>query len=119
MVNLPGKSKSKHTFEFVAPAVYGFRRIWVSRSVLVNGPEMRQDLHKIVKVHRFLSKSDIIIYINKIQSLLMILEIEKELFEKCIRMLSVRTNFQSKQKANRLITICFVFMSHLMGGYPK
>lgn len=97
MVNLPGKSESKHTFEFVAPAINGLRRIGVFGSVLVNRPEMRQDPHKSVKVHCFLSENDIIVYINKIQSLFMILVTEKELFENCIYtcgMTSFRTDFQ-------------------------
>lgn len=62
MVNLAGKSKSKHTFEFVAPAIDGFRRIGLFGSVLVNRAEMSQDLHKSVEVHRFLPEINIFIY---------------------------------------------------------
>lgn len=56
-----------HTFEFVAPAIDGFRRIGLFGSVLVNRPEMSQDLHKSVEVHRFLPEINMIIYDFKTQ----------------------------------------------------
>ncbi len=81
MVYLPGQSETKHTFEFAAPAIDGFRRVGLFGSVLVNGPEMSQDLHKSVEVHRFLPKINMIIYDFKTKWLVVY---EKDIFEKCI-----------------------------------
>lgn len=75
MVNLP--SKSKHTFEFVAPAINGLGRIGLFGSVLVNRPEMSQDLHECVEVHRFLPEISIIVYNFKTQGPFKILVIKK------------------------------------------
>lgn len=77
MVYLPGQSETKHTFEFAAPAIDGFRRIGLFGSVLVNGPEMSQDLHKSVEVHRLLPEINRIIYDFKTQWLVVY---EKDLF---------------------------------------